>query len=84
MTVDLWMAYSIMLVLMTLTLMKSHSGSAKANNQRCMLPASKQAISIKLATTVGHLYMTLTLLTYVLFGLTILGFFLLWSNQTKR
>ena len=25
-----------------------------ANNQRCMLSATKQAISIKLAATVGH------------------------------
>ena len=30
-----------------------HSGSAKAKNQRCMLSATKQTISIKLATTVG-------------------------------
>ena len=41
-----------MLVLMTLTLMQGHSGSAKAKNQRCMLSETKQAISIKLATTV--------------------------------
>ena len=42
----------IMLVLMTLTLMQGHSGS---NSHRCMLICSatiKQAISIKLATTV--------------------------------
>ena len=32
----------------------SHSGSAKAKNQLCMLSATKQAICIKLATTVGH------------------------------
>ena len=51
MTVDLWMPYMLILVLMTLTLMQGHSGSAK--NQRCMLSATKQAISIKLATTVG-------------------------------
>ena len=30
-------------------------------NQRCMLSATKQAISIKLATTIGHFfYVTLT------------------------
>ena len=44
----------LMLVLMTLTLMQGHSGSAKARNQRSMLSATKQAISIKLATKVGH------------------------------
>ena len=61
MTLDLWMPYyMLMLVLMTFTLMQGHSGSAKANNQCCMLSATKQAItkyyiiSIKLAKTVGH------------------------------
>ena len=33
MTVDLWMAYILMLVLMTLTLMQGHSGSAEEKNQ---------------------------------------------------
>ena len=39
-----------------LTLMQGHSGSAEANNQRCMLSATKWAIGlhIKLATTVGY------------------------------
>ena len=44
----------LVLLLMTLTLMQYHSGSAKAKNQRCMLSATKQAISIKFATTVDH------------------------------
>ena len=46
MTVDLWVPYMLMLqlVLMTLTLMQGHSGSAKVKNQRCMLSATKQAI----------------------------------------
>ena len=44
------MPYTLMLVSMTLT--QGHSGSAKAKNQRCMLSATKQAISIKLSTTV--------------------------------
>ena len=61
MTVDLWMPY--MLVLITLTLMLRHSGLAKAKSQRCMLSATKQAINIKLATKVGHVYVTLTLQT---------------------
>ena len=52
MTVDLWMPYMLMLVPMTL--MQGHSGSGKAQIQHCMLSATKQAISIKLATTVGH------------------------------
>ena len=57
MTVDLLMPYNgyiLMLILMTLTLMQHHSGSAKQKHQRCMLLATKQAISIKLATMVGH------------------------------
>ena len=48
------LVYMLMLVSMTLTLMLGHIGSAKAKNQRLMLSATKQAISIKLATTVGH------------------------------
>ena len=53
-----------MLVLMTL--LQGHSGSIQAINQRCMLSESKQAIRIKLATTVGlfvNLTLTLTLQT---------------------
>ena len=49
MTVDLCMAYVLILVSMILTLMQGHSGLAKAKNQRWMLSATKQAISIKLA-----------------------------------
>ena len=70
MTVDLWMPYIIMLVLMTLTMMQVHSGPAKAKNQCCMLSATKQAISIQLATVVGHLFyvtLTLTLQTFTWF-----------------
>ena len=49
----------LMLFLMTLTLMQGHGGSTKAKNQRCMLSATKQAINIERATTVGHdVYMT--------------------------
>ena len=47
MTVDLWMLYMLMLVLMTLTLKLHHSGSAKATNQRFMLSAAKLAITYK-------------------------------------
>ena len=54
MTIDLWMAYMLMAALMTLTLMQGHSGSGKAKNQLCMLSATEQTISIKLATRVGH------------------------------
>ena len=35
----------LMLVSMTLTLMQDQNGSAKAKNQRCMLPATKQALN---------------------------------------
>ena len=45
-------------------------GSAKAKNQRCMLSlsATKQAISIRLATTVSLIFnvtLTLTLQTFI-------------------
>ena len=57
MTVDLWMPYiMLMLVLMTLTLMQGHSGSARQAKQisvACSL-ASKQAINMKLDTKVGR------------------------------
>ena len=49
----------LMLVLITLTFMQGHSGSAKAKNQHCMLSATKQAIRIKLATMVAIFYVTL-------------------------
>ena len=57
----------LMLVSMTLTLMQGHSGSAKAKKNRfCMLLATKQAMSIELATMVGHSrYVTLTLHIYI-------------------
>ena len=45
-----------MLVSMTLTLMQGHIGLAEANNQRYMLSATKQALSIKFAITVGHFF----------------------------
>ena len=54
-----------MLMLISMTLMQGHSGLAKAKNQRCMLSAAKQARSIKLAKTVGHFYVTLTLQTFI-------------------
>ena len=56
MTVDSWMLYIyyILLVSMTLPLMQGHSGSAKTKHQRCMLLETNHAISINIATTVGH------------------------------
>ena len=48
------LGYMLMLVSMILTLIQGRSGTAKAKNQRCMLSATKQAISIRLATTVGY------------------------------
>ena len=39
---------------MTLTLMRGHSGSAKAKNQRLIISTAKQATSNKLATTVSY------------------------------
>ena len=64
MMVVLWMPYMLMLILMTLTLIQGHSGSAKAKNQRCILSTTKQAVNI-LATTVGHFYVTLTLQMFI-------------------
>ena len=43
-----------MVVLMTLTLMQGHSGSAKENIQLWIISTTKQAIKIKLAAKVGH------------------------------
>ena len=50
--------YMLMLIAMTLTLKQDHSGLAKAKNQYWIISTPKQAISIKLATTVGHLFFT--------------------------
>ena len=49
------MAYMLVLVLMTLTLMQAHSGSAKEKCHRWICSTTKQAISMKRATAVGHL-----------------------------
>ena len=50
MTVDLCMAYMLMLVSMSLTLMQGHSGSTKPKNQCWIILTTKQAVSIKLPT----------------------------------
>ena len=71
MTVDLCMTYLLMLNLMTLTLMQGHNGSAKATNQCWIILTTKQTVSIKLATTVGHFLRDLDF-ENVLYGLTIL------------
>ena len=42
------------LVSISLTVTQDHSGSAKAKNQHWIILTTKQAISIKLATRVGH------------------------------
>ena len=44
-----------------LTLIQGRSELAKAKNQRCMLSATQQAISIKLATTAGYVVRDLDL-----------------------
>ena len=54
MLVDLCMAYMFKHVLMTLTLMQGHNGSAEDKIQRCIISTCKQVIRIKLATTVSH------------------------------
>ena len=67
MTVDVCMAYMVMLVWMTLIVMQGHSGSAKATIQCWIISTTKPATRIKLATTVSDLffYGTLTLQTFI-------------------
>ena len=68
MTVDLWIPLYIYAHACFDDLdARSHNRSAKAKNQHCMLSATKQAISIKLATTVGLLffYVPFTLQTFI-------------------
>ena len=57
-TVDLWMPYMLMLVSVTLTQGHSRSAKVKKQKQTWMLSATKEAISIKLATKVGLLKKT--------------------------
>ena len=47
MRVNLWMPYMFILVLMTLTVMQVHSGSAKAKQSALHALGTQQAISIK-------------------------------------
>ena len=54
----------LMIASRILTLMQGHSGSAEKTNQRLIMSTTMQVINVKLATTVGHFYMTLTLKTY--------------------
>ena len=77
MAVDLCMAYMFMLVSMTLTLMQGHSGLAKAKTQRWIISTSKQAIRIKLARTVSHFYVTLTLQMFIWFDQLVISLFLM-------
>ena len=64
--VDVCREYNaFMLVSMILTLMQGHSGSAKAKYERRIISTTKQAISIRLPTTVGHIFVTLTLKTFI-------------------
>ena len=51
---DYYYYYMLMLVSMILTFAQGHSVLAKANNQRWIIWTTKQVISIKRATTVGH------------------------------
>ena len=51
--------------------MQGYSWSAKAKNQRWMLSATKQAISVKRATTLGHVLRDLDF-AKCLYGLIIL------------
>ena len=62
-----------MLMLVLMTLMQGHSGSANAKDQQCMLSATKQAISIKLA--IGRPLFTWPWVGFCksLYGLTIFG-----------
>ena len=48
--------YALMLIPMTLGCMQGHGGSGEENIQRWIILTSKQAVSIKLYATVGHLF----------------------------
>ena len=66
----------LILVSMTLTFMHGHSGSAEQTNERkIIISTAKQVMSIKLSTTVGHVFMTLTLKTFIWLDLTVLIWF---------
>ena len=54
MTVDLCIAYLLILILMTLTLMQGHSGSAHNEIWGLIISTTRQATRIKLAATVCH------------------------------
>ena len=54
------------------------------NNQRCMLSATMQAISIKLARTVGHFYVTLTFQTFIWLDQLLCVCFLVRHNDVGR
>ena len=75
MTVDLCMAYMLMLVSMTLTLMQGHSWSAKV---KISFDLSWQ-LSIRVGTTVGLFFLTWPWLSKCLLGLTTLFNLLQWS-----
>ena len=62
----------LMLFSITLLLMQGHCGSAETNHQRWIIFAIKQAISIKLTTTVGPYSLTYPWLWKHIYGLTIL------------
>ena len=70
MAVDLYMVYMFMPVLMTLTLMKGHIGSAKAF-QLLMILTTKQTTSIKTCYN-GRTFFTWPWLWKHVYGLTIL------------
>ena len=53
-SIDLCVAYMLMLVSMVLTLMQGHSGLAEEKNHRWIISKTKQPISIKVAATVSH------------------------------
>ena len=57
-----------------MALMQGHSGSAKAKTWHRIISTTKQALSIKLATTVGLFYVTLTLKMFIWLEQLVLSF----------
>ena len=55
----------LMLVAMISILMQGHSGSLNAKFQLGIISTTKQATSIKLSTTAGHFFVTLTLNSFI-------------------
>ena len=60
MMVDLWMQHMLMMIIL-IALMQGPLGRQRQKTRHCMLSVTKQVISTKLATAVGHILRDLDL-----------------------